>query len=387
MNALFNRLTAAGIVAFLLLGLVWMYLHPDQINQYENRYANQAPAPSLSGYLDSSYQDAFEQALSDQIPLAQTGKKLYNQVTASLQWTAVNWTMAGQEDRYVNFKSLRLFNGYLTYYEQSLDSQRSALDAKVENLNACFAAHPELDFYVYYIERDTDVDFETGAQTGAAEYLRDRLSVPAGHYAFLEVNDFDTFRRYFYRTDHHWNAWGSDAGYRQVAGMLGCTELLNPVGEADTGRLLSGSKAASVGAAGVITEPFTVLLYDDPAMDITINGEPASDYGMGAAFLADPGIPASYGTYYGPDSGEIIFDTHDPSKDNLLVIGESYDNAILKLLASHFNRTYSIDLRNYQAQIGSAFRFSDYVAAHQITKVLLIGNVDYFTMDTFRLEG
>lgn len=70
----------------------------------------------------------------------------------------------------------------------------------------------------------------------------------------------------------------------------------------------------------------------------------------------------------------------------MLVIGESYDNAILKLLASHFNKTYSIDLRNYERTFGAKFQFSEYVKDSQIDKVLLIGNIDYFTMSEFMLE-
>ena len=69
-----------------------------------------------------------------------------------------------------------------------------------------------------------------------------------------------------------------------------------------------------------------------------------------------------------------------------MVIGESYDNAILKLLASHFEKTFSIDLRNYERTFGSKFQFSQYVKDNNVDKVLLIGNIDYFTMDEFMLE-
>lgn len=82
-----------------------------------------------------------------------------------------------------------------------------------------------------------------------------------------------------------------------------------------------------------------------------------------------------------------IFDTGRTDRENVLVIGESYDNAILKLLASHFGRTYSVDLRYYRNYLGSDFSLSDYLRRNSITKVLLIGNVDYYISPDFALEN
>ena len=70
----------------------------------------------------------------------------------------------------------------------------------------------------------------------------------------------------------------------------------------------------------------------------------------------------------------------------ILIVGESYDNALLKLLASHFNKTYSIDLRNYERENNKKFNYLEYLNDNNIDKVLLIGNKDYFTMSEFNLE-
>ena len=69
------------------------------------------------------------------------------------------------------------------------------------------------------------------------------------------------------------------------------------------------------------------------------------------------------------------------------VLGESYDNAILKLLSESFDKTYSVDLRYYEAKMGRSFNFSQYLQEHNISKVLLIGNIDYFVMDEFSIRG
>ena len=188
----------------------------------------------------------------------------------------------------------------------------------------------------------------------------------------------------FYRTDHHWNYLGSYRAYRELLPLLGCTDTpLEPTATETLGEF-SGSKAAGTGL-DIFSEPFTVYRFAYPEMTVTRNGEPAGDYGRQDAVPGE--LALSYGAFYGGDDGEIIFDTGRTDRGNLLVIGESYDNAILKLLASHFDRTYSVDLRYYRNYMGSDFSLSDYLRRNNITKVLLIGNVDYYISPDFALEN
>ena len=144
----------------------------------------------------------------------------------------------------------------------------------------------------------------------------------------------------------------------------------------------SGSKA--IYSAAAWQEPLAAYRFAFPAMEIRVNGAPAADYGCQgdpAAWSAVRG----YGDYYGGDSAEVIFDTHRPEREDLLIIGESYDNAILKLIASHYDQTYSIDLRYYEPIFGQPFALEDYLTAHGIEQVLLIGNIDYYIMGDFRI--
>ena len=95
----------------------------------------------------------------------------------------------------------------------------------------------------------------------------------------------------------------------------------------------------------------------------------------------------SYGGYYGFDCGEAAFHTGHAGAGNILVLGESFDNAIVALLATHFENLYSVDLRAYEEDMGEPFRFSEYVEAHDIDTVLFIGNIDYYLLPSFNVEG
>ena len=219
-------------------------------------------------------------------------------------------------------------------------------------------------------------------------YLKERLNLPETNSGVFSINNFEDFSSYFYKTDHHWNAEGSKKGYEQVIRMLLGEE--EPVIKPDQfsqvpGIMFSGSKTTSA-ATGSYSEPFWAYTYTYTPMTITENGIEVEDFGNQQSYMAGKETTISYSQFYGGDMGEIIFDTSRPEKDNILIIGESFDNAILKLVASHFNVTVSIDLRNYETFMEEKFSLKKHLKKHKIDKVLLIGNADYFLLDEFVLE-
>lgn len=381
MNAVF----VGGTVLLLLAGLVRTAFFPKEVNAYENRYAEKLAPLTLEGWLDGSFQDSVDKALADQVQLAQVYKRAYNFTASRYLKAAADPLLPLCRGRYVNYVDTLLFDGYITYPPRALADMTERLEAKADNYNEYFSAHPQLDFYVYYIEKDTDINFETGEKIPACEYLFDRLDLPRDRLGKFTVDSFGDFSRWFYRTDHHWSLDGSYLAYTRLLDLLGVDDApLAPAGAARTLGTFSGSKAS--GAAAAFEEPFSAYPFDFPDMETAVNGEPG-EYGNQEAFFAGEGGEPSYGGFYGWDAGEVAFSTGRANRENLLILGESYDNAVIRLLASHFDHTYAVDLRYYKTYMGETFSFSDYVEAHDITQVLLIGNIDYYLMDEFRLEG
>ena len=381
-----QALFVAGIVLILAAGTARLLLCPKQVNYYENRYAEQVAPLRAGSYLSGSFQDSMEAALADQIPFAQRAKKLYNTCSSSYLDAFMRRVLQNNPDRYINYRGMRIFGGdTLTYSTRSLSDEAEMLDTHVQNINQIVADNPDAAFYLYYIEKDTDIDFETGEKPGFYAYLTKNLSIP---HACFSVDSFSDFHTWFYRTDHHWNYLGSYRAYQQVLQLLDCGDApLVPQETVTLPGLLSGSKAAQSGDASY-AEPFTAYRFDYPSMQISIDGTPAADYGnQDAYFDGSCQEPLQYSSFYGGDAGELHITTGRTDRDNLLLIGESYDNAILKLLASHFHNTYAVDLRYYSVQMGKDFHLASYLAEHDIQKVLLIGNIDYFVMQEFLLEN
>ena len=379
-----NKIFVLLLLLIMLAGLAATLFFPDDINGYENRYAYKIAPPTLSSVADGSFQDGVENALSDQVQFAAAAKKVYNFTVAV---AAAPATMALEDyfgaDDYVYYNGSRFYNGKILFYTYSLAERSAALDAKAENINETAAKHPELEFFVYYIEKDTDIDMISGVKPGLSDYFLPQINIPEENKGCFRVDSFDVFDKYFYDTDHHWNYKGSYLGYTQVLSMISGDEAIKPDGVYPSGQCCSGSKTFGMG--NFFKDEMSIYRFDYPAMTITVNGVPAEDYGAQSRLIAGEIDIPTYGEVYGGDFGEIIFDTGKEG-ENLLVIGESYDNAILKLLASHFSKTYSVDLRYYAANMGADFDFDAYVAEHSIDKVLLIGNIDYFVMSEFSLR-
>lgn len=375
-----NRAFFLLLVFILLAGLLTTVFFPDEINYYENRYANKLSPLTGAAYADGSFQDAMESALSDQVQFSRLAKKCYNYALASSAVPFVILLENSTHD-YVYSNGIAFYEGKIVYTQTGLDWRKDALDAKAENLNAAIAAHPELEFYAYYIEKDTDINFTTGQKLGASQYMFSMLNIPQERKVIYEIDSFKDFDERFYDTDHHWNYIGSYEGYKDIISLLSGDEPLEPTDVFHSGLRFAGSKAMSLGK--FYTDEMSIYLFDYPPMTITVNGQQA-DYGQQDKLVNGELTQVSYGAVYGGDDGEVVFDTGKDG-DNILIIGESYDNAVLKLLAGHFSKTYSIDLRNYEAAFGKKFDFDEYVSQHDITKVLLIGNVDYYVADEFMI--
>lgn len=210
------------ILCGLLLGLARTVFFPKKINYYENRYANRAALPTPGTYADGTFQDQLEAALGDQTPFAERFKARYNDLSSKLTKALLKPVL--ESGRYYRIGDVQLFSDYLTYHTRDLQVLRPTLEERAANYNAIFAAHPDIEFFVCYIEKDTDINFETGERVYADDLLFSMLNLPEDRMLEYEIPDFAAFSEYFYRTDHHWNYLGSYRAYRELLPLLGCTD-------------------------------------------------------------------------------------------------------------------------------------------------------------------
>lgn len=371
-------ITLIGII--MLGGLIKPLVLEREVNYFENRPAYLMPKVTLNSYIDKTFQDDFEKAISDQIPLSNKMKIVEKSmgVLTDLVYSKI------VKNELININGTLLKDGYLLYNPRYLDSSLEYLDKKVENINKALKENPKIDFYLYYIEKDTDIDFSTNNKMNLYEHISSKLDKNITSSKF-EISNFDEFKEYFYKTDHHWNYKGSYKAYTELAKLFNVSPI-NYKEEVCFDIKWSGSKSSGIGGNLVFKEDFCAYKFDFPEHTTYINNSIVNEYGNTQDYFNKSMASIGYGSFYGGDNGLVEFD-YDNQKENLLILGESYDNAINELLSIHFNKTYNVDLRAYESDIGKEFKFQEFLKEYDIDKVLLIGNIDYFVLETFMLNN
>ena len=382
-----NILFICIIMLIFVVGFIRTVFCPKDMNYYENRYSNKISVPTISTILDNTFQSSIEDALSDQIPLAQHLKKLYNESTTSFSDYFITTIIENNRTTYINYKNKsKIFDGYYVFGKYDIEYVKRQFQVKADNYNEIFEKYPNIEFYAYYIEKDTDMNFESGEKIHADEYLFSILNLDDCRTRSFKIENFQEFSDYFYKTDHHWKHTGAYVAYKDIVELLGCEEEPIKAGkEVLISKEFMGSHSSTAGSK-IISEPFYAYEFKFPKFKKITGSQNDGDYGLQEDLIATaPVTSISYGQFYGSDDGKLIFDTGKTNLDNILVIGNSYDNAILKLLATHFNKTHSIDLRNYEHFEGRKFNFQQYVEENSIDKVLFVGNIDFYASEAFEL--
>ncbi len=348
----FDEIMIMFIAILLIFGIIKTLFLPDKINEYEKRTANTLKdINSINDFLNTKAQNKIELTFADQIPCSILMKKVYNHINSKIKY----------------------------YY-------LSETEKKIENFDKLIMGHPDIDFAMYYIEKDSDIDFVTNECLNISDFIEEKIHRDNLKTDSFKIRSFEEYKKYFYKTDLHWNYLGSYKGYCEILKMVAPNEEpIKPKQIVKVNEPFTGIKSEYIGAGAIYNEEFKAYYFDLPQHDTYMSGK-KQEYGEEKEYLENPNRNVEYGSYYGPDSGEVIIDFNRPEKENILILGDSFDNAIIKILASHFNKTYSVDLRHYKREMGEEFKFGEYVKKNNITKVIFCGNIGFYISNKFFVE-
>lgn len=183
----------------------------------------------------------------------------------------------------------------------------------------------------------------------------------------MDVKNIDDYKNKFYKTDHHWNMNGALDAYYDIMEMLGKEPIENLSADVKVDTKCYGSMAKT----GMNTSNYDNILDTSykPTYDVYVNGaknldryKPRKLENFNTTYH-DCYADYFYGLYY-----EVVFDYHDETKDNLLILGDSYAWSIDYLIASSYNKTYELNLRYADGQID----LDKYIKNNNISSVLLL---------------
>lgn len=335
------------------------------------------------------FQNEFEIAISDQFPLRTTwiqiaygfDRGLIRASYLPVDTPAIPADMKASQIYMIKDQPV-LFQFPKSFTPREIES----IDITISSYNRLLQQHPDINFYVYYIERidyshfNPIINENFNADKGQTlSYFETHL--PAGlHFGNFTLNGFEDHLKYYYRTDHHWNIHGTLQAYEMIYHMLAENYPdISPMLAHDNVYTFPdisfhGSFSRRTLYRLNPADKFEVALVDLPSYRILdVNGFPMElnhmeEY-LAGKYSTRP-FTDHYIEYYGADTDLVEFIFDNQSKRNLLIIGDSYVNSIETLLASHYSHTYSVDIRNYPDEF---FSLSDFLISHDVDDILFLG--------------
>lgn len=377
-------------VAFIALALLFLTFRKQKdVSILENRTLNKIELSSVKEIFNGNFQKKLEAALPDQLILSETLKKYGNKINKLS--TNISIKLFFDKNMYdiipVKNGLYKIFGSdYLVYSKSDISSLINGSKEMLSIINKVQEKFSSKKVYVFKVTRETDFEIDDEYTLFVNDFLNDNTK-----YSSLKgIDSYDDYKKYFYKSDHHWNNYGQYEGYNQIADLLGITNKISIESVDCFDVYFRGSKARQVGDLNIMDQ-FCVNNYDLDEFKLTVNGE-------------DPGISKNrkryydknvlkysnashYSDFYGLDYGEMIYEfKNNRNKNNILVFVDSYSNPINELIASNYNNSYFIDLRNYENLKGKKFVLSDYLKEHDVDEILFLGNINFFVMNEFHLE-
>lgn len=354
------------IFGFAVAGLV---ISDRDFSDMENRLLAQPPEVNTEAVMNGEFQDKLETYLSDQMPLRD------NLYSLKVDYERL---MLKSFQNGVYFCD----DGYLIQeYEQSPQT-----DKNVTYINA-FVQKVDVPVTFMLVPTASSVlsdKLPAGClnddQLETVNRVRDGLDDKINFFCPIEKLKM-TSQKYqvFYRTDHHWTAQGAYAGYEELMKALG-KEPAAASYEYDTisgdfyGTLYSKAPSAFQKA-----DKFTAP--QNPSGEYTVEfakqqEDPHTLVGM--YDLTKLETKDKYATLFGGNFSHYTIHSNAVNDEHILVIKDSYANAVLPYLADSFSTIDVVDMRYYHME---AQTVSELIRSEGITQVIMLYNVDFLNSD------
>lgn len=342
----------------------------------ENRNPTKMPIFSKESFFDGTFQKKSEEALADQTPMSETIRSKY-QVARNEIYKKLSWLSRQQNSNYrLVSDEYYVYKDYDYLVAGDTESRLKALYNLEPALNASFDYYDGLPIkkkYQYIATNDTVLNFDHIDYTALDWY---KSKYPTFKQSYLNIPDFETYMRYYLKNDHHWNYEGSYQGYKDIISLiLGPNEKVKKPAE----KIVFNYNVIGSRSRPYISfhENFTAYRFEYKKHSTYVNGI-KTEYGRQSEYFTNEELRNGegdmfYGNFYGPDVSTVEFDFNQPEKENLIIIGFSYTNALNELVASHFNKTWVLDTR-----FSDRKTLEEILSKNKIENLLLLPNASAY---------
>lgn len=184
----------------------------------------------------------------------------------------------------------------------------------------------------------------------------------------------------YYKTDHHMNMDGAYIAYKSIIDCINdeFIQVGQPMDKEDFQienykNVFMGSDGRKIGY--LVSESEDIQVYKNQRTMVLKSYLDDREYDLiQEQQISKEKFDNDYLVYLGGDnSGIEIYNPESNNNLKILLIGDSMDNPIVPLVATHFEKTYSLDMRN-----SSEHNIIDNIKDMDVDIVMLIGNPGAF---------
>jgi len=355
-----NRALAAVFCAFLGGLLLWHLALPDRDrSEAENRTLAQAPAFSWERVLDGTFMEDVEDYVSDQFPLRD-------------QWTGLRARMeqwAGKQE----FHGVYLCGDALIARVEPPDE--ALIERNLRYLEGLQEAAPVTLALIPSAAEIWREKLPSGAESwDQRAFLERECSLPGAD--LLGALEAHASEPIFYRTDHHWTTLGA---------FYGANALLEALGREPLDRADFQAEVVSASFCGTLYSQSGVHWLRPDEIEFWAGEEGLSVTSWRSGTAEPSGLydrsylekKDQYSAFLGGNQPLCVIENEalPPSAGKLLVLRDSYADALAPFLAQRFREVHLMDRRYYHADA------AQYAREQGIDEIAAVYSVPNFITD------
>ena len=202
-------------------------------------------------------------------------------------------------------------------------------------------------------------------QKDAIQYIYDAVGssvVPLDLYSVFAAHEGEDL---FFRTDHHWTAEGAHLAYALFAETVGITAVPLSDYEVRVVTGFTGSMFLFTRSRELAANPDTIKLFVpnvEHSYNVYWSIEPKQKPILDMKYAEDQN---KYQIFSSSDNPLAIVRTSVETDRSIIVIKDSYGNALIPFLLPHYSEIHVIDPRYFASNLGK------YMRDHKVTEILI----------------
>ena len=373
MSKLYKRLPMIVFIGFIAVMLILFIILPKkEYSSSEKRYLQEAPELNASSLFTSDKKNSFQTKFEKYIEDHTAGRNFWVGFSAYYNLALGNngekGVYKGADDYLINDPEakdmLARNSGFMEEFAQQINVPVTVAVAPSTGW-LCPDKLPR--FHYTYLDDERFAALEDTFDKAEFIDLRDGLK-----------EAYDGGHQVFYRTDHHWTAYGAYTAYRALSKTLGYTPHEPTDYSVDTYEGFYGTTYSTSGFW--LTPPDSIEVWDNKLNDGDIkvsitDGENTIEQDD-MFFYSHLDEDDKYPVYLdGNHPYTVIKNTKLKDGKKLMVIKDSFAHSMVPFLADHYSEIIMVDLRYY------SYPLSEIISCEGVDRVLMLYSLDNLTSD------